>query len=304
MPSARDHLGCGMMNGMFVIVGGAYWKDEQKHFTSETIAYSPSTGKWIRMPHIPKPGAYGASAVMRDKHGNEQLLIAGGANADGATSICYRLIKVKGKYYWKPLPNLPGPLWGAKGAVIGSKFYVVGGAPGMDETGIRGARPSLFELEVPATVGINSKWKEVSIPGAPSGRVGSAAAVSGGKLYVFGGYGIQPDGTLGNFGDAYVLDLSSRFRREWKRIKDMPVPSRWTTALALDERHIGLFGGYGENFLDKVLVYDTERDEYLTAKKLPLPVANQAGGVEKGIVYLAGGEDLQRHRTNALFIGK
>ena len=38
MPSPRDHLGCGMIEGMLVVAGGAYWKNDSKHYTSETIA--------------------------------------------------------------------------------------------------------------------------------------------------------------------------------------------------------------------------------------------------------------------------
>ena len=283
MPSARDHLGCGMVEGMFVVAGGAYWKDGSKHYTSETIAYS--NGKWVRLPFLPIAGAYGASAVIDD-----QLLIAGGANERGALKDCFRLVKDRGKFVWKRLPNLPRPLFGAQGTAVGSKFYVVGGAPGMDEVGIMAAKPKMLVLD------LNSrKWQERPLP---SGRVGSAVAAVGNKLFVFGGYGYQ-DGVLGNFGDAWVYEKGS-----WRRLKDMPVPARWTAALALDDHHIGLFGGYGEGFLDKVFIYDTEQDTYLPSDPLPLPVATMSAGIDKGTIYLAGGEDLQRHRTDALFIGR
>ncbi|MCX6376207.1 MAG: hypothetical protein NTU88_09300, partial [Armatimonadetes bacterium] len=72
LPSARDQLGCGIVDGLLVVAGGAYWQNEKKHYSADTIAYSPASGKWIRLPFLPKPGAYGASAVIRD-----QLLISG-----------------------------------------------------------------------------------------------------------------------------------------------------------------------------------------------------------------------------------
>ena len=282
MPSARDHLGCGMIDGMLVVAGGAYWKDGVKHYTNETIAYSK--GRWIRLPYVPVAGAYGASAVI-----DGQLLIAGGANEKGAMKNCFRLVKTDGKFVWKRLPNLPRPLFGAQGTAVGSKFYVVGGAPGMDEVGIMAAKPKMLVLD------LNSrKWQERPLP---SGRVGAAVAAIGEKLFVFGGYGYH-EGVLGNFGDAWVFDGS------WKRLKDMPIPARWTAALALDDHHIGLFGGYGEGFLDKVFIYDTEQDAYLPSDPLPLPVATMSAGIDKGTIYLAGGEDLQRHRTDKLFIGQ
>ena len=292
LPSARDHLGCGIVDGLLVVAGGAYWRNEQKHYTSETIAYSPASGKWIRLPFLRKPGAYGASTVIRG-----QLLIAGGANESGALSSCIRLARRNGSSRWERLPDLPRSLFGAKGAAIGNVFYVVGGAPGMDEAGIRAARPSLLRLKTPEKPGV-LRWEECPIREGFAARVGAAVTSCGGKLFVFGGYGIKPDGTLGNFGDAWAFDGS-----KWKRLADMPVPARWTTALALDSRHIGLFGGYGEGFLDKVFLYDTQTDTYSASTPLPLPVANLAGGVADGAVYLAGGEDLQRHRSAAFFIG-
>jgi len=287
LPSARDHLGCGTVDGLFVVAGGAYWQNEKKHYSADTIAFSPRTGKWIRLPFLPVAGAYGASAVI-----NDQLIIAGGANESGTLSSCVRLARGNGSFRWERLPDPPSPLFGAKGAVIGNAFYVVGGAPGMDEPGIRAARPSLLRLR-------DCVWEECPMPEGFAPRVGAAVASCGGKLFVFGGYGVRPDGTLGNFGDAWRFDGA-----RWTRLSDMPVPARWTTALALDSRHIGLFGGYGGGFLDKVFVYDTQTDTYSPSAPLPLPVATLAGGVANGTVYLAGGEDLQRHRSAAFFIGK
>ncbi len=142
LPSARDRLGSGVIGDLFVIAGGAYWEAGEKHYHSETIAYSPRTRKWTRLPYLPRTGAYGASAVIRDLSGNEQLLIVGGSNENGATSEGFRLIKEKGKFVWKRLPPLPKPLTGASGAVIGNSFYVFGGAPSLEEAGLKTARSS------------------------------------------------------------------------------------------------------------------------------------------------------------------
>lgn len=286
LPSARDHLGCGMVDGMFVIAGGAYWKNDRKHYQRETLAYSSETGKWIRLPFLPTPGAYGASAVV-----DEQLVIAGGANETGVLKSCIRLARKGGSYRWQKLPDLPCPLFGAKGAVMDNAFYVIGGAPGMDEAGVRAARPSVLRLH-------DSRWSECSLPDEFAGRVGAAVASVNNKIFILGGYGVRPDGALGNFGDAWSFDGT-----KWKRIRDVPIAARWTTALTLDRTHIGLFGGYGDGFLDKVFVYDTEGDTYTESTPLPLPVCSLAGGIADGTIYLAGGEDLQRHRSAAFFMG-
>lgn len=300
LPGPRDRLGCGVMNGLFVLVGGAYWENEEKHYHSETIAFSPATNKWIRLPHIPRAGSYGASAVLRDNRGRETLVVAGGASESGATSACYRLVK-NGKYEWKPLPNLPAPTAGASGASVGSKFYLFGGAPGLDEAALKHASSALLELDVAAP---NARWTAVRAGEAPLGRVGAALASVGKRLYVFGGYGVGADGSVANLGDAYVIDLSRRTGRAWKRLKDLPQPARWMTAVALDTRYIGLLGGYTETFVPDVLIYDTETDEYFEAAPLPYAACTLAVGVVKDTLFVAGGEDKPRHRTDAVAIGR
>ena len=47
----------------------------------------------------------------------------------------------------------------------------------------------------------------------------------GTRLFVFGGYEVLPDGTLVNFGDAWVM-----YRSHWKRLCDLPLPVRWSVA--------------------------------------------------------------------------
>jgi len=145
-------------------------------------------------------------------------------------------------------------------------------------------------------------------PGLPAGRVGAATAVIGTRLYVFGGYGLQADGTLGNFGDAYVVDLNGP-SHSWKHIDGMPIASRWSSARAIDDRYVMIAGGYADNpvkgFLDGVWLYDALDDISLTCDPLPLPVATMASGVGAGgAFYLAGGEDAMRHRSASFFIGR
>lgn len=285
LPSARDHLGCGVVGGMFVVAGGAYWQDETKHFSAECIAYSPKTRKWTSLPSLPKGSAYGASGIYRD-----ELLIAGGLDDTGALTQCLRLTK-KG---WKRLVDLPHPIAGAHGAVVGDKFIVIAGAPGFDEAGLKAAYRTMLELDLAHP----KAWKERPLPSGFARGTGAATAAIGDTIYVFGGYGVQADGTLGNFGDAWSLRNGV-----WKRVSDMPAKVRWATAVALDSRYIGIFGGYGKDFLADAYLYDTLRDVYVKSSSLPAAVCNAAGGIIGDTVYLAGGEDKQRHRSAALVTG-
>ncbi|MDI6828828.1 MAG: kelch repeat-containing protein [Armatimonadota bacterium] len=282
-----------------------YWEGGEKHYHSETITYSPRTRKWTRLPYLPRTGAYGASAVMRDRRGNEQLLIAGGSNENGATSEGFRLIKEKGKFVWKRLSPLPKPLTGASGAVIGNSFYVFGGAPSFEESGLKSASNTLFELTFYNGLNPDNRWREISASNPPPARVGAAAVACEKRLFIFGGYGLQADGTLGNFKDAYVLDLSKPGIRVWKQIADLPFPIRWATAIALDSGRIGIFGGYAESFLDKSFIYHIEKDTYYAYTPIPKATAVMSSGISKdGIIYLAGGEDEPKHRSKSFFIGR
>ncbi len=220
-----------------------------------------------------------------------ELIIAGGLNETGGLTQCIRLTK-KG---WERLPDLPRPVAGAKGAVVGGKLLVIAGAPAFDEAGLKSAYRTMLELD-PAHP---KEWKERPLPDGFGPRTGAATASIGDRVYVFGGYGVQADGSLGNFGDAWCLADGV-----WKRMADVPVKVRWATAVALDSRYIGIFGGYGDDFLKDVYLYDTERNAYVKSSSLPLAVCNAAGGIIDDTVYLAGGEDLQRHRSAALIIGK
>jgi|GEM_PF-1668138 len=301
MPSPRDRLGSGVVWNLFVVAGGAYWKHEQKYYHSETIAYSPKTKRWVRLPHLLRPGAYGASAVLRDEHGNEQLLIAGGINETGATTECFRLVRQGSRLMWKRLPPLPRPLVGAAGAVIGRSFYVFGGAEDLSETGLRTAYPCMFVLEFDNHLEPIRGWRQVDAE--PRARIGAAFVACGKRLFVFGGYGPQEDETIGNFGDAWVMEVSRI--PKWKRIHNMPIPARWVTAITLDDTHIALLGGFGDKFLNEIFIYDTEKDEYLHAGTMPKACAAMASGQTKdGTIYLAGGEDEMRHRSSSLFIGR
>lgn len=290
LPGPRDHLGCGVVDGMFILAGGAYWKNETKCFSAEAIAYSPRSHKWTRLPALPRASAYGASAVYSGR-----LIIAGGLDNISASTRCIRLTKKEGAFRWDKLPDLPHRVAGARAAVVGSKFLVIGGAAGFDDAGLKSAYRSVLELDLLHP----TRWNERAPANGFSPRIGAASAVIGDRVYVFGGYGVLADGTIGNFGDAWSVHDGV-----WKRMRDLPAKVRWATAVALDSRYIGIFGGYGDDFLADVYLYDTQRNVYVKSTSLPSPVCNAAGGVIGSIVYLAGGEDQKRHRSAALVIGK
>jgi hypothetical protein len=89
----------------------------------------------------------------------------------------------------------------------------------------------------------------------------------------------------------------------------MPGARRGAGAVALDDRYILLIGGCrNENdspvMLNEVLVYDTQEDQYHVCTSLPFSALCVAPLVKDGEVWAIGGEDLPRHRTDRVVIGR
>ena len=133
-------------------------------------------------------------------------------------------------------------------------------------------------------------------------------AVIGGLILAGTALADPPDNT----DDAWRYDVSDD---RWERIRDLPFAARALSALALDERHILIFGPYVQSARDAaihgqehghsaaVLLYDTEADRYHHLNPMPHSVVQIFFGLRDGKVYGAGGEWLYKVRSPFLFIG-
>jgi N-acetylneuraminic acid mutarotase len=134
----------------------------------------------------------------------------------------------------------------------------------------------------------SGKWTEgPPVPGV-AGRLGAAAIGAKGKVYLFGGYDVDGQGTELTVGDvnAYLAD-----EHRWYRGEDIPVPVDRAVIGVNHDRYIYLVGGRSKNGpVNNVQVYDVEKNTWSQATPFPGPaVFGHAGALtDDAIVYVDG----------------
>ena len=162
-------------------------------------------------------------------------------------------------------------------------------------------------LEVFSLMGISGKrnWDEVSnqvyvlhlkgakwstghpVPGV-AGRLNAMAVGAKGKIYLFGGFILDAQGTEMPIGDVNVY-LPNEQR--WYRGEDMPTPVDSAVIGLVHDRYIFLVGGRSKNGpVNLVQVYDLEKNTWSTGTPFPgAPVYGHAGAIgDDTIVYVDG----------------
>lgn len=179
--------------------------------------------KWKKIGELPEAAAYGVSAPTA-----EGLFIAGGQTPEGSLrSAMIITVDASGKCTVTPLAPLPAAVDNAYAASDGMTVYVVGG----NIDGKPSRKVWVYDVAKDA-------WGELpDMPGNP--RVQPVAAVSGGKLYVWGGFAgrtadAEPTFELGGL----CYDLATQ---------------TWTDAPAAEDAdgyQVGLAGGVAMTLAD------------------------------------------------------
>jgi len=184
---------------------------------------------------------------------------------------------------WEEAPALPNPI---TGNAVASYERADGSATvfsvfGVEEPGAGpAARAYRWEVGTPA-------WEEIApVPGLP--RLGAAAQVVGGRLYVIGGRTGATEGGEAVLGSVDVYDPASG---TWSAGAPMPVPVADAVSAVWSESLIYLVSGRGASGpLADVQVYDPAGDRWLRATPIQgPPVFGHAGAIARdAIVYLDG----------------
>ncbi|MCA9415148.1 MAG: hypothetical protein KC917_02720 [Candidatus Omnitrophica bacterium] len=281
-------------------------------------------GTWEPIPDFPGDARQGLSAARV----GDALFFWGGFSY--TEPYCYRngwrLSLRHDGWKWDPLPDYPWPIASAAMVTIGTKIYSVGGADynaeafftDTDRSGTLnhlGARFLVLDTDH-----LEAGWKELArCPGTP--RWVHAAAAVDGDIYVIGGAtgNTVRDGT--NYGYCTVVDNWKYDPKTstWTRIRDLPISSGnfpRSTNLVFDDRYLILPGGYQygsvltpedditqpygttshalpehkSGLCNDVFVYDTQRDLFGTADKLPMDNNVPMTVVQGDEIYLLGGE--------------
>jgi N-acetylneuraminic acid mutarotase len=185
---------------------------------------------------------------------------------------------------WAELADLPEPKRGLGAAVVGDGIFAIGGSDGSSPcTGTESA--SVYRYDI-----LTDAWAQVA--DLPSARSDLAAAVKGGKIYVFGGCtGLSSELTI--IADVDVYDPVTD---TWDTSPtDMPLARAYFYAVGLAGNTIYVGGGDGPDCLttdgcEEVHAYNVTKDVWTTG--LPdMPTGRgEVGAVSHGgRIYIVGG---------------
>ncbi|KAF2729684.1 galactose oxidase [Polyplosphaeria fusca] len=247
LPVPINHGNVAVVDGKIWLLGGltstsaAYtWKA-----TTTAAVYDPTNGTWIPLEGLSTALARGASAVGVY---NGTIYVAGGKAGTGAKSVdTVSAFDVASRKWLTSLPAAASRIPGARdhvgGAVVGHKFYVVGGR----DTDTSNVKDTVFILDFED---LDAGWKTSAIK-VPTARGGLATAAVGGKIYTFGGEGNQAAGSQGIFKESEVYDVAAD---SWAKLGPMSKPRHGTFAAEVGGK-IYLPGGGTTNGLNSDVAY-------------------------------------------------
>lgn len=269
----------GHHDGKIVIAGGTNWEGGKKNWLSGVHTFDVNERRWTKRHDMPSPIAYG----LGFSHSSDLLLLGG---SDGKQTLKMIGHAIAGKFF--PEPQLPDTIVLFCGGLIGEKMVFVGGTD--DAANLAGVTRATYSLEKSVLTRL------AYYPGKPFAT--SASAVVGDELFVFGGMNYDAAAKLpANSIEAYAF---SPEKNTWRALKPLSAANRGLTAVALDDGHIYIAGGYRDDFTAEAVIYDVKADSYRKAPSLPY--AAMVGLVKlDGFVYCLGGEDKKQSRTDKFF---
>jgi N-acetylneuraminic acid mutarotase len=273
------------IGGSLVIAGGTTWQGEIKNWLDQIWVYEPARRAWREAGRLAAPLAYGVTG-----QGADSAWWAGGSSGQ----VTHReLWRIGADFVPQRIATLDAGFVYATGGRMGNKLYVVGGSAdqgALDQVGNR-----CFSIDL----GTGAVTRLADYP--ETGLMTGTAAVVGDRLHVFGGARWDAERkTAVNHASAHAY---SAVTGRWTALLRLPHPGRGYTAVALDDQHIYLAGGYRDDaveFVADAYLFDVKLGRYLPTT--PLPYAAMVGLVRNGEwLYCLGGEDRKRHRTDAVF---
>lgn len=137
-------------------------------------------------------------------------------------------------------------------------------------------------------------WSEVDPVPGEVGRLASAAASADGRLYVFGGYTVDEDGS--EVSTPWTHQFDPR-KRVFEERAPMPVPVDDAVAVSFDDRYVYLLSGWHDlGNVNLVQRYDTREDTWVQATPIPgPPVFGHAGGIVGNTIVYCDGVAIEAH---------
>lgn len=126
-----------------------------------------------------------------------------------------------------------------------------------------------------------------SVP-VPEGRLASAAVTVAGKIYIFGGYTVAPNGDEISTPEVFAFDPATG---RYEQKADMPTPVDDALAVPYQNRYIYLISGWhDEGNVSVVQMLDTQTGAWTTATPFPgTPVFGHSGGIAGDSIIVSDG---------------
>ncbi|PWU21136.1 MAG: hypothetical protein C5B50_02415 [Verrucomicrobia bacterium] len=199
MPTARQSCAGAGLNGRFYVLGGV---DHAGHPLPTVESYEPATDTWRKEPDMLSPRIACGAVVT---HGSIYV-IGGDTNAQGQCSGTVEIWRPGAN--WSLLPMVPNAVMPIRVAhafttELDGNIYVFGGTSAEGPT----------DQSLLLTRG-DSSWFWMLKQHMPRVRcMGCGAQALNGRLWLFGGWSVQPDAPLPH-NDVFVFDPS---RNSWSR---------------------------------------------------------------------------------------
>jgi N-acetylneuraminic acid mutarotase len=267
-----------------VVAGGTTWQGDTKLWLDQIWTYDSRRNAWRETGRLPAPVGYPVTG-----HDGGPVWFAGGSSGPATHRALWQLTPTGARL----AARLERGFVIACGALLGSTLYAVGGTDDQARTD----RTTNACLAIDVRTGAITRLADYP----EAGLITGTAAAAAGRLFVFGGGRWDPEGKkVVNHATAHAYAPAEK---RWEALPLLPHPGRGYSAVALDDRHILLAGGYRNDqvgFVADAYLFDVITRTY--APTTPLPYAAMVHLVRSGDwLYCLGGEDRMKHRTDSVY---
>ncbi|KAI1771433.1 galactose oxidase [Hypoxylon cercidicola] len=229
IPKAFTHANAAAVNGKIYLLGGLTGDGVDKvwYSAADCFMYDIAKDEWKALAPMPHGQGRGASAVGVS---GSTVYLAGGLErlehfengAQPSFDIVTAYDTEAGT--WTTLPKLPAPRDHVGGAVIGRRFFVVGGR----DNGQPNVRNTTWTLD------LDAPWRGwVAHAEMPTARGGLSMGVIGDYIATFGAEGNPDPASNGVYNETEVYDMK---KDRWFKLPAMPHPRHGTVAASVHGR--------------------------------------------------------------------
>jgi N-acetylneuraminic acid mutarotase len=259
MPVARSEVAATPYRGGVAIVGG---------FSGSCVSsrrvdlFLPASNQWRRLPDLPIALNHAAAAAV-----GRTLYVAGGYGDDPHFSRA--ALRYNG-VAWTQIRSMPAPRAAAGSAIVGGKWYIVGGVTP------NGLATTAFVLDL-----ATGRWS--TVPG-PTPREHLAVTAASGKVYALAGRRGGFDTNLD------TLEVFTPKTRRWEQLPPIPEARGGTGVAAVGSALVSIGGEATTGTIGSVYRFDTVARTWSRLPDLPSPRHGLGVVAVKGKVYaIAGG---------------